>query len=79
MTLRRVFAALVTVLATLGGAAIGSVTLLAVGASIGGNYATQFEFANVRGYEAMGKLGFLVGLVAGGALGALLARRRASR
>lgn len=39
-----------------------------VGALIGGNYAEQFVFNGVRGYEATGQLGFnfaaLIGLIA---------------
>lgn len=40
-----------------------------LGANIGGNYFTDFEFWGVRGYEAVGKIGSF----AGGFLGALLA------
>ncbi len=40
-----------------------------VGALIGGNYAEQFVFNSVRGYEATGQLGFilaaLIGLISG--------------
>lgn len=36
-----------------------------IGALIGGNFATQFEFNGVRGYEATGQ----IGAIAGAALG----------
>ena len=39
-----------------------------VGALIGGNYAVGFTFNGVRGYEAMGQLGFIGGVVGGGVL-----------
>ncbi len=39
------------------------------GAYIGGNYAVDFRFLGVRGYEAMGLLGSIVGLFGGCALG----------
>ena len=35
-----------------------------VGANYGGNHATDFEFAGVRGYEATGALGALLGMAA---------------
>lgn len=42
---------------------------LIVGALIGGNYAQQFFFNGVRGYEATGQLGLiiaaLIGLISG--------------
>ena len=66
-----------TVFATLVGATIGGVLLFLAGAFVGGNLATNFEFARLRGYEALGVLGGLVGLVGGSALGALLVRMRA--
>lgn len=40
-----------------------------VGALIGGNYAVDFVFNGVRGYEALGQLGFILGLAVGGVLG----------
>jgi len=40
-----------------------------IGALIGGNYAEQFVFNGVQGYEATGQIGFilgaLIGLIAG--------------
>ncbi len=36
-----------------------------VGALIGGNYAEQFVFNSVRGYEATGQLGFILGVLIG--------------
>lgn len=39
-----------------------------LGAYIGGNYAVDFVFNGVRGYEAVGQLGFIFGLIGGGLL-----------
>lgn len=50
----------VTALASPIGAALG----LFLGMMYGGNYATSFEFAGNRGYEAAGLLGALIGAVA---------------
>jgi len=36
-----------------------------VGALIGGNYAEQFIFNGVQGYEATGQIGFILGLLLG--------------
>ena len=36
-----------------------------VGALIGGNFAEQFVFNGVRGYEATGQVGFILGALAG--------------
>lgn len=38
---------------------------LASGALIGGNYAERFVFNGVRGYEATGQIGFLLGALLG--------------
>jgi hypothetical protein len=43
-----------------------------VGALIGGNFATGFQLLGVRGYEATGQ----VGLILGAALGVLICWRR---
>jgi hypothetical protein len=55
---------------------IGGITIalcgLVVGAYYGGNYAPDVEFNGVRGYEATGQIGAILGFVAGGSLGALL-------
>jgi hypothetical protein len=39
-----------------------------VGAYIGGNYAVDFTFNGVRGYEAVGQLGFIFASIGGGVL-----------
>ncbi|OQY18333.1 MAG: hypothetical protein B6I34_10880 [Anaerolineaceae bacterium 4572_32.1] len=39
-----------------------------VGAYIGGNYAVDFAFNGVRGYEAVGQLGFIFGSIGSGVL-----------
>lgn len=36
-----------------------------IGALIGGNYAEQFVFNGVRGYEATGQVGFILGALIG--------------
>ena len=47
-----------------GGLILGMVGML-IGALIGGNYATGFQFNGVRGYEATGQLGFMTGAAIG--------------
>ena len=39
-----------------------------VGATLGGNYAVDFTFNGVRGYEVLGQLGFIGAAIAGGLL-----------
>ena len=39
-----------------------------LGAYIGGNYALNFRFMGVRGYEAMGLLGLILGIMGGSGL-----------
>ena len=46
------------------GLILGMVGML-IGALIGGNYATEFQFNGVRGYEATGQLGFVIGAAIG--------------
>ena len=38
---------------------------LVIGAQLGGNFATQFVFNGVRGYEATGQIGFIFGALFG--------------
>jgi LPXTG-motif cell wall-anchored protein len=38
---------------------------LVIGALIGGNFAEQFTFNGVRGYEASGQIGFILGVMVG--------------
>jgi len=38
---------------------------LIIGALIGGNYAEQFVFNGVQGYEATGQIGFILGVLIG--------------
>jgi len=52
------------VAATVGGFILGVLGWL-VGALIGGNFAEEFTFCGVRGYEATGQVGFLLGAAAG--------------
>ena len=43
----------------------GAIGGLIIGMYLGGNYFVNFEFANVRGYEAVGLVGSIIGLVLG--------------
>jgi hypothetical protein len=56
----------------LGGLVVGALGLIG-GATYGGNHATGFEFNGLRGYEATGQIGAILGFVTGGALGSYLA------
>jgi hypothetical protein len=66
---------------------IGGLVLAAVGsvvrATYGGNYATDFKFNGLRGYEATGQLGAMFGVVTGAPLCAwrvcFLTKRRGNR
>jgi hypothetical protein len=62
----------------LGGIVLAAVGLIA-GTAYGGNYATDFRFNGLRGYEATGQIGAILGFVSGGALGSFLAGRRTRR
>ena len=69
-TIFRVFA--VIAIAFVSGA-IGMI----VGALIGGNFAEQFVFNGVQGYEATGQIGFILGISIGLILGwRFLAKRK---
>jgi len=46
------------------GLVLGMLCML-IGAYIGGNFATNFQFIGVRGYEATGQVGFIVGAALG--------------
>ncbi len=66
-----------------GGVVFGVLGLIA-GATFGGNFCNTCEFNGLRGYEATGQLGFLVGAGAGAllfawAVASLLRKRRAGR
>jgi len=58
---------------------IGSVIGLIIGAFIDGNYFTAFEFGDVRGYEAVGNIGALLGAAIGALLGALMGVKLANK
>ena len=48
-----------------------------IGALLGGNYAEQFVFNGVQGYEATGQIGFILGISIGLILGwRFLAKRK---
>ena len=55
----------------LSGLILGMVGML-IGVLIGGNYATGFQFNGVRGYEASGQVGFIIGA----ALGVIVSLKR---
>jgi hypothetical protein len=76
MSLKR--GVLVIVAGLLGGIAVAILGLI-VGAAYGGNYASQFEFNGVRGYEATGQIGAIVGFVSGGTLCSYLVGRLTRR
>jgi len=57
-TVLRVFAILVV-------GFVSGVIGLIIGALIGGNYAEQFVFNGVRGYEATGQVGLVLGALIG--------------
>lgn len=40
---------------------VGAIGGLIIGMYLGGNYFVNFEFANVRGYEAVGLVGAIIG------------------
>lgn len=52
----------------IGGAVLGAAIGLALGALVGGNFATDLELLHLRGYEATGALGLVLGMLLGGAL-----------
>jgi hypothetical protein len=52
---------------------------LLIGAYIGGNFAETFVFNGVRGYEAIGQLGFWVGIFVGLAVSIFLLFKRPKR
>jgi hypothetical protein len=62
----------------IGGIAVGAIGLLA-GAWYGGNYAINFEFNGLRGYEAVGQIGAILGFVSGGVLCSYLVGRLTRR
>lgn len=52
---------LLTILLVLGNVVLGVIAGLGIGATIGGNFFVDFEAFGVRGYEATGWIGILVG------------------
>jgi len=57
-TTLRIFAVIVS------GIISGAIGMI-IGALIGGNYAEQFVFNGVQGYEATGQIGFILGALTG--------------
>ena len=55
-------------LAVIASGMIYGIAGLISGANFGGNYAVDFTFNGVRGYEAMGQIGLIVGTIGGGLL-----------
>jgi len=70
--LKNILRIIVIIVITLVSGIIG----LVIGALIGGNYAQEFVFDGVKGYEATGQLGFILGVVAGLLLSAWFMVRR---
>jgi len=52
----------------IGGLVFGSIGL-SVGAWFGGNFASEFVFNGVRGYEATGQIGFILFALVGSIIG----------
>jgi hypothetical protein len=67
------------ILAGLVGGLVVAALGLILGATYGGNYATGFEFHGLRGYEATGQIGTILGFVTGGALCSYVADRLTRR
>jgi hypothetical protein len=44
---------------------VSGVTGMIIGALLGGNFAEQFVFNGVQGYEATGQIGFILGALIG--------------
>lgn len=59
-------------------AVVGAVVGWVIAATYGGNHATGFELAGLRGYEATGFIGVFVGVVTTVPLSFFLARRLSS-
>jgi hypothetical protein len=55
-------------LAVVSGAIVCGILGFLAGTLIGGNYAQNFTFLDVRGYEAAGLLGLIIGATTGGLL-----------
>jgi hypothetical protein len=53
------------IIAVIGITLVSGIIGLVIGSHIGGNYAQDFIFDGVRGYEATGQLGFILCAVAG--------------
>jgi hypothetical protein len=74
---------IVVAVAAVAGGLVCGVLGLVVGGDYGGNYCNTCEFNGVRGYEATGQIGFLVGEAVGFGLSAwgvfALLRRRNAR
>lgn len=70
---------LASLLAGLGGGIVAALVGLIVGAAYGGNFATDFEFNGVRGYEATGQIGAVLGFLIGAPVSAYLIARLARR
>jgi len=59
----------------LGAGVVGGIVGMIIGAYLGGNYAVGFQFNGVRGYEATGQLGFIIGA----ALGVIITWKRTKK
>ena len=63
------------IVAIISGMFFGAVGLF-LGAYIGGNFAQDYTFLGVRGYEAADQLGFVLGAITGIAVSILFLRNR---
>jgi membrane protease YdiL (CAAX protease family) len=74
---KRMFNSTWRILAIVASALVLGILGLLVGALIGGNFAEEFTFNRVRGYEATGQIGFLLGAAIGVVLSwRVLAKKR---
>lgn len=55
---------------------VGGLLGLAIGVGYGGNFATDFQFAGERGYEATGFLGWIIGFVVTALVASLFIRAK---
>lgn len=61
------------------GAIAGFIIGLSIGAFVGGNFLQDFVFNSVRGYEAVGQIGAILGVLLGSGCGILLVFKKCLR
>lgn len=72
--LKLVIKGLVTIVSGLFFGALG----LFIGAYLGGNYAQEFSLMGVRGYEAAGQVGFILGAIMGVMVSLIILQNRSN-